>query len=336
MRKLASSVVVTGLLCLAAQAEDVEFFILWGLQGQWHGSLEIEGGRFLKVETFSFEEQYGDKWEGADERRASWRSGTGGQMDGVHVKASVTAQTVFHLKTGAASRDLRWSDFLADADAKVPLGGKDQFLVLGRGNPDRGPRLPRSIPLPTIFQPPQPKDPIALPDACGRTDEPVVVRLAQAPPGALLARRLAKGDGRLYLEVCSPAGRLVGRAEVAFGGKPLGTREMDGSLWLSLQPRIGAVQIQVTAQPGVEDAPWRAAVLHVPTTLIETRGPKLYVNGEPFLVKGTLPRDLNDADAAYLKSLCANTVRIGTNSLDYLDKYGFMGIVMTGRWPGQF
>ena len=60
----------------------------------------------------------------------------------------------------------------------------------------------------------------------------------------------------------------------------------------------------------------------------------MFLNGEPLLVKGTLPGDLNDEDAAYLKSLVANTLR--TAKIDYLDRYKFMGVVPLHGWKEHF
>ena len=78
----------------------------------------------------------------------------------------------------------------------------------------------------------------------------------------------------------------------------------------------------------------RTTKLTAPTTLVEIRGRKLFLNGEPLLVKGTLPGDLNDEDAAYVKSLGANTIR--TAKIEYLERYGFMGVVPLHGWPVHF
>jgi hypothetical protein len=51
---LAALVIVGGLIG-CAEAQQVEFFILWGMEGRWNGGLEVENGRFLKVEPYSFE-----------------------------------------------------------------------------------------------------------------------------------------------------------------------------------------------------------------------------------------------------------------------------------------
>ena len=78
----------------------------------------------------------------------------------------------------------------------------------------------------------------------------------------------------------------------------------------------------------------RATKLIAPTTLVEIRGRRLFLNGEPLLVKGTLPGDLNDEDAAYLKSLGANTIR--TAKIEYLDRYKFLGVVPLHGWKEHF
>jgi len=315
------------LLCPAARCEEVQFFILWGASGRWDGSLTVRNGRILAAEPYSFEEHYGDKWLGADERRASWRSGVGNGLDGVQIVAQTTPETAFVLDTPLCKREFKWDDIPQDRDLLIPIKDRTVFVVLGRGTTNREPRLPRSIPLPPLFRLPKPDHPVSLPDDWAAGDQPVVLRFAADPPGPLSARRVSRNDGRLYIEVGSRAGPLSGDVRVVFAGREIGSREVPGSLWLSLKPRIGVLTIRAFCPSG-------ESTLTVPASLVETRGSKLYLNGEPFLVKGTLPRNLNDADARYLKSLCANTVR--SRYLDYLDKYGFMGIIMIGRGPGLF
>jgi len=53
-------------------------------------------------------------------------------------------------------------------------------------------------------------------------------------------------------------------------------------------------------------------------------------------VKGTLPRGLNDEDAAYLKSLGANTLRLKQDEqFQYLHRHGFMAIASCHTGPGR-
>jgi len=99
-------------------------------------------------------------------------------------------------------------------------------------------------------------------------------------------------------------------------------------VWLALVPRIGRLVLEIR-DPGGERTTLSAA-----TTLVETRGPRLYVNNEPFLVKGTLARALSETDAAYLKELGANTLRGGQPSADESPP-GFMWIGMVGGGPSH-
>jgi len=170
-------------------------------------------------------------------------------VDGLHLIADVTPDTVFDLRTPVCERKLRPADFPSAADVRIPIHGSRQFLILGRGRPDRGPRLPRSIALPPLFQPPKPKDPIPLPDNYWTKDESVVIHLPEKPPGALSARRAAQNDGRLYIEIHSQDAPLSGTAGVEFAGKRIGSRELTSSLWLSAKPRIGVLNIQVRPPP---------------------------------------------------------------------------------------
>ena len=40
---------ITGSPALAAPPEEMELFVLWGLEGRWDGSLEIRDGRLAQV-----------------------------------------------------------------------------------------------------------------------------------------------------------------------------------------------------------------------------------------------------------------------------------------------
>lgn len=194
--------------------------------------------------------------------------------------------------------------------------------------PESGPHLPPGIPLPPLFVPPRPEDAVQLADS----DEKVTIELSQAAPAAVAMRRGATGDGRLYLEVYSATGPLKGQCSVKQGERHVVDRALSGSLWLSRKPRIGTMTLEVTEPAGGGST--RTTTLVVPTTLVEIGGPKLFLNGEPFLVKGTLPGDLTDEDAAYLKSLGANTIR--TAKIEYLDRYKFMGVVPLHGWGMHF
>jgi hypothetical protein len=358
--KLCAAVVVVLVLAGArlGASEEAEFYLVWGPEGKWDGSLEAAGATFLKAEPFSFEEQYGDAFQGADEHRVAWRSGTGGQVDGIHVVASLAPGCRLELQTLSGRRELTWSDFPPRGqENRVIRLGPNRLLVIGQGDPNEGPRLPRGLPLPPLYQAPRPVDPTALTEA--DPAEPLLVRLSQAPPGELAVRRGSCGDGRLYLELYSPAGPLAGEAEVHYGSQKATAHPRSGSLWFSRPPRIGAMLVEIQWPVSGEEKEARASLagstpraagpdgaglpfpggiarasLLAPTTLVEVCGPRLFLNGEPLLIKGSLPRDLDDAGAAYLKSLGANTIR--SNKIEYLDKYGFLGIVPVNPWSPRF
>lgn len=318
-----------------AHAATSELFILWGDEGKWPGSLEIREGLFESVEPYSFEEQYGDRFRRADEHRIEWASGTAGQLDGIKFRASTSAKTLFAFKGGRHAREWRPADFPEGSDAVVFLGGEHEFVVLGRGNPERGPLLPRRLVPPELYRAAKPsEDALFLPGDWSKSEGEAVVRLSAPPPGEIAVRRAANGGGRLYLEVWCGAGPLKGKAQVEFAGEPVGGREIRGSLWLALRPRIGTLRLKICYGEG--DGSTMTREFTVPASLVETRGNRLYLNGEPFLIKGSLPRDMDDAGAAYLKSLGANTIRVRTSDLGWLGRYGFMGIVMVGEWPAQF
>lgn len=190
--------------------------------------------------------------------------------------------------------------------------------------------VPPGLALPPIYVPPRPKDAVQLPDAAA--GETLKIELSQAAPGAVVVRRGQCGDGRLYLEIYSPAGPFQGKCHIEQGGRPVADRVLAGSLWLCRQPRIGTIALEVI-EPLAGGAN-RTTKLSAPTTLVEIRGRRLFLNGEPLLVKGTLPGDLNDEDAAYVKSLGVNTLR--TAKIELLDRYNFLGVVPLHGWPMHF
>lgn len=130
-------------------------------------------------------------------------------------------------------------------------------------------------------------------------------------------RRRSRNDGMLYLEVYSKTGPLNGPAHITVGESKYNAPVIDGSVWVALRPSIGVLSMDLIAG---NTAP--AEHLTVPASLVEARGPKLFLNGEPFLIKGTLPRGLNDKDAHYLKTLGVNTLR--GLVMEDANRYGFM------------
>ncbi len=174
--------------------------------------------------------------------------------------------------------------------------------------------------LPDPFPLPVPRAAVPLPDEEDRTNVPVSIRLSQPPAGELTVRRVSSNDGRLYLEICAMDWHMSGTAEVKQGERELGRPQLNGSLWLSLKPKIGRLPIHITV-PGSKEP----VTLTAPTTLVEVRGRRIFLNGEPFLVKGAMSRGLNREDAAYIHSLGINTLR-GLEALADAEQFGFMSI----------
>lgn len=184
---------------------------------------------------------------------------------------------------------------------------------------DRATLLARAH-LPTPAALPVPGAGLSLPDDWDRVNAPLLVRLSQSAPSTLSVRRVAGPEGLLYLELRAAGGSLRGTAEVRQGERELGQMKVNGSLWFSLKPRIGKLPIEVV-MPGVREP----VKLTAPTTLVETRGRRIFVNGEPFLIKGAMSRDLTREDADYIHSLGLNTLR-GLGALSDAEQFGFMSI----------
>lgn len=168
-----------------------------------------------------------------------------------------------------------------------------------------------------------PKDSVALPAdwATPGKNPTLSIRLSQPPPGSLLVRRVGNNDGLLYLEMYCAGKKLSGDAEVQFGGKTLGRANLDaaGSLWLSLKPRIGTISINVLAAGEIME-------LTSPTTLVEVRGRQIFLNGEPFMMKGVTGGPASAKIADYIHTIGVNTLR-GSQGAVESAQYGFMLIV---------
>ncbi len=321
----------------ASTPRETAFFIVWGLRGGgFHGELRVDNGEIRSVGTYQWEPRDVLRRHGA--RRVSWIGNVYNGIDGLQVTASGDSNTVFRLRFTqpyALEAVLTWKDVAEGAGKVLPLGESD-LVAYGPGDARRGPRTTHFVSVPTWYQPPRVpvQSVVALADAPPAGRRTVRVDLSERPPGKLIAHRSARGDGRLYVAIACAKGPLTGTAKMAFGAQRAICRAAGGRVWLSLTPRIGTLALAVS-HPG-EDGGRRKTLLTVPTTLVEVRGPRLYLNGEPFLIKGTLPRDMNDADAEYLKSLGANTLRAKiAGDFDHVERHDFMAIARCHSGPGK-
>ena len=318
---------------VAKDSSKAKFFIVWGIKGGgFHGQLSIENGEFTAVEPWQWEPA--DVLNADDKRHISWIGNVYSGTDGLQFMATGSMRTTFRLRFTVPYKvdaTLTWQDVSQGEGKIIPLGREHDFVAYGSGDIRRGPRKCRSVSLPSVFEPPAvPQENVTdLPDDWFEHKSSVSIFLSKKVAGEIIARRVSKNSGRLYLKIYCKEGPLTGRADINYAGIRLASVELDGSLWLSLTPRIDTLDVNV-------DQSDAKTSLNIPTTLVEVRGSKLFVNGEPFLVKGTLPRDLNDEDAAYLKSLGANTLRLEPGKqFQYLHRHGFMAIASCHSGPGK-
>ena len=205
--------------------------------------------------------------------------------------------------------------YAQEADKPVPEYAQlEKKVVYSRETLMEQSKLPPAVALPV------PRKAIALPKDWAERNEPVSIRISERlPAGKLLVRRVGNNDGNLYLEVYCPDGKISGNAEVKIGEEVLSSTNLDGSLWLSLKPKFGRIDIHVLAIDGKEQ-------LIAPTTLVEVRGQQIFLNGEPFLIKGITGTVGNEEIADYLHTMGLNTLRGKTANAE-IEKYGFMGII---------
>jgi hypothetical protein len=233
-----------------------------------------------------------------------------------------------------ADTTIQWSEIQHRRTRRISLGRGDDFLAFGGGDIRRGPTSNALVPLPPIYRPAKvaKEDAVRLPDDWHNRDSEVTIEVPVALSAPIAAQRAAIGDGYLYVRMAPQSSeRLRGPVNVNWDDRRLAKLATCDAVWLRLAPRIDSIPVVVKT---ADDEP--ISRLQVPTTLVETRGRELLVNNEPFLVKGTLPRKLRDADAEYLKQLGANTLRVKVgDDFQKAVRFGFMAIASCHSGPGK-
>ncbi len=331
-RRLLLSVVALLPVAAVSVAAPAELFLVWG-DGRWRGKLQVRHGRIVDLRAYSFEPHYGDRLDPRGTHSVTWATGVAGSVDGIHLFADLEAdaELVLTINDDTVLR-LTPDAFGEQAQSRLTPDAGPAWLVLGRGDPRRGPAQgERSIPLPPIYRAPAPQNPVTLDDGDTTVTGPVALQFTRTVPAPVRVRRFAKNDGRLYLGVDAGAEAALPDAEVrvTVRDRTVVSRPTAGMLWLALTPRIGRLPLRIT-MPGREQTEHA-----VPTTLVETRGSRLFLNGEPFLIKGTLPRDMTDEDGIFLKALGANTIR-SREFARYAERFGFMADAVVHSGPPRF
>lgn len=315
--RLPAFLLATALLTLARAAAPTEIFVLWQGSGSWQSTVTVESGTIVRAVPYMFLDAR-DHVDRDEPQRVTCTTTSRGHSAGLHLFIAADSNCTVRLETNRGTAQMSLGE-IPLRDAKIiSLADNKGAFFFGRGDPAPGPQNYYREHMPQTFIPPTPRNPIALPADWWRNEAPVRITFREKPAGELTARRVARNDGRLYLEIFSASGPLKGKANVAFGTSSLGSAEASGSLWLSLEPRIGKIALVLESPAGTKN-------LSVPTTLVETRGNRLFLNGEPFLMKGTLPGDLTAEDAEFIRTLGMNTVRGGA-ALKPAEAYGFMAI----------
>lgn len=295
-------------------AQPAEFFIIWGKSGLWECSLTVKNGQINQAEPYMFLGEK-DRIIEMGPQKVSCITYAAGGVDGLHLFADTNENTSFEFSCNKITQEFRIDD-LPDKGYKISPIGPEDFLIMGKGDPGFGPRDEIEQTFEHIFKPPVPQTAVALPENWRETGKSVNIHLSNKPKGKLQIRRCSNNDGRLYLEIYCSKKPLEGNARIEFKGSPPQNVSVNKSLWLCLNPYIDTLSIAISYPSGFSN-------LVVPTTLVEVKKNKLYVNGEPFLIKGTLPGTMTPAEARYIKSLGMNTLRGGT-IVKEAEQYGFM------------
>jgi hypothetical protein len=247
-------------------------------------------------------------------------SATYGSFDGLEISANANSKGSVTFSSNMGTRKFNINE-LNDDPVIEKLGKQENYLIFGKGTCIYGPQRNKKIPLPELFTPPVPANAISLPDNWQKKQPRLLLDFAEPQKAPINTRRVSAGDGKLYLQIFSDNCDLIGDVNVKLNDTLLkSTKITNGSFYISLKPAINKIRILISTP-----ASKKIESFTVPTTLVEVRGKKIYVNGEPFLLKGTLPRNLNDHDAAYLKDLSINVIR-GRQAVKNAQKYGFMAI----------
>jgi len=309
------------LLALAARVHagesDTDFFVVWGRGGEWSGDVSIENGEFTRAEPYLFLGS-GDRVLETGPHRVTWQTTNQGGASGLHLFVSRAQDATLCFTSSHGSHEVRVSALPADGPLVVPIAGSRDFLVFGRGDPGVGPPSSARKSIGTVFVPPTPHDVVKVPAPAADARDSLVISLSASPIRPLAVRRSGQNDGLVYIELYIPDQPLAGEATVEAGGRAVGKVKLAGSLWLALPPRLGRVAIAVRSPGGTQQ-------LSAPTTLVETRGAALWLDGEPFLIKGTLPGRITPEDAEYIRSLGMNTVRVH-DVAEYAERFGLMAI----------
>ena len=290
-----------------------EFFVVWGNSGQWNCSLTIDQGQFSVVQPYMFLGK-NDRIDKTGLHQVSCTTNSDGGVDGLHLFAVAGDNTPIKFSSNRITREFALSE-IPEAGYKIFRDGQD-FLIIGKGDPGFGPRFEIEKSFVNVFEPPVPQSPVALLENWQENGKRIEINLLNKPKGELRIRRCSNNDGRLYLEIYTDGKPLEGKAGVRFKGKTVADVSINKSLWLSLKPCIDTLSVVISSPAGVKN-------LTVATTLVEVRKNQLYVNGEPFLIKGTLPGEMTPEEARYVKSLGMNTLRGGT-VVKEAEQYGFM------------
>ena len=306
----------------------ISYFAVWG-KGRWTGAIRVLDGRLVNATPYSFEPQYGDQFEGTGQE-PRWLTGVSTGADGVTFTVEADGPHTLVLKIAEESIHITSAELGGDTCRVLrPSSGNPEAIVVGQGDVNRVPDSLRTMSLPDRAQLPSPPDHIrSLPTDWHTQNAPLILHLATERACELRIRRFGMGDGLLYLEISRQDGPLPDIVRLSLGNWTTSATAIHNQrLWLSLEPYFGYLEVRVQ---GADSA---LSETTTPTTLVETRGTQLYLNAEPFLVKGTLPRNMPDSDGAFLKALGANTIRV--RDVTVAERHQFMAIVVAHMGPGR-
>jgi hypothetical protein len=326
-----------------SKANVVDLSIEFGPYGDWDGKISLTGGTIKQAAAIDFEPGSGIVDKGDDFVTIQGKTDYG--MNGVRLLATVSPDAKLNVHLASITMEVAISDVLKSGTISRTAKGKDNYPNIGIAvrrtdyKAQRYNEQPYDMPAAKYTAAP-PRHVIFIPGngtELGNERHSLEIELDRTSPEQIDYRRLtSRSSDRLCLQIFTgnPDDEKDGKngfsiKQVTFQReKQLVQGAPASSIYLDVPAFIGYYDVKV----GKGDN-WRE--LQVPATSIVLDGPKMMLNGDPFLAKGTLVQwgnwntDVQPADTTsfLMKNMGINTVSSPPSS--YYEPWGYASIRRT-------